>query len=155
MSKAPEKGDLVEDFALRDETGTSRSLTGLLADGPVVLFFYPAALTPGCTAEACHFRDLAAEFAAVGAQPVGISGDSVDRQQEFADRHTLGMPLLSDEDGAVRELFGVKRGFSLAPNKRVTYVIGQDRTVLEVVRSELRMNTHADRALDALRAHRS
>ncbi|MDX5565053.1 peroxiredoxin [Streptomyces sp. ID05-04B] len=155
MSKAPEKGDLVEDFTLRDETGTSRSLTGLLADGPVVLFFYPAALTPGCTAEACHFRDLAAEFAAVGAQPVGISGDSVDRQQEFADRHTLGMPLLSDEDGAVRELFGVKRGFSLAPNKRVTYVIGQDRTVLEVVRSELRMNTHADRALDALRAHRS
>ncbi|MDX3314324.1 peroxiredoxin [Streptomyces sp. NPDC054884] len=155
MSKAPEKGDLVEDFALSDETGTQRSLTGLLADGPVVLFFYPAALTPGCTAEACHFRDLAAEFAAVGAQPVGISGDSVDRQQEFADRHTLGMPLLSDEDGAVRELFGVKRGFSLAPNKRVTYVIGQDRTVLEVVRSELRMNTHADRALDALRALRA
>ncbi|MDQ0681587.1 MULTISPECIES: peroxiredoxin [Streptomyces] len=155
MSKAPETGDLVEDFALKDETGTLRSLTGLLADGPVVLFFYPAALTPGCTAEACHFRDLAAEFAAVGAQPVGVSGDSVDRQQEFADRHTLGMPLLSDEDGAVRERFGVKRGFSLAPNKRVTYVIGQDRTVLEVVRSELRMNTHADRALDALRARRA
>ncbi|MDX3799044.1 peroxiredoxin [Streptomyces sp. AK04-3B] len=155
MSKAPETGDLVEDFALKDETGALRSLTGLLADGPVVLFFYPAALTPGCTAEACHFRDLAAEFAAVGAQPVGISGDSVDRQQEFADRHTLGMPLLSDEDGTVRERFGVKRGFSLAPNKRVTYVIGQDRTVLEVVRSELRMNTHADRALDALRARRA
>ncbi|MER6560110.1 peroxiredoxin [Streptomyces sp. NPDC001027] len=155
MSKAPETGDLVEDFALRDETGTSRSLTDLLADGPVVLFFYPAALTPGCTAEACHFRDLAAEFAAVGARPVGVSGDSVERQQEFADRHTLGMPLLSDEDGTVRELFGVKRGFSLAPNKRVTYVIGQDRTVLEVVRSELRMNTHADRALEALRRQAS
>jgi peroxiredoxin Q/BCP len=151
MSKAPQTGDLVEDFTLRDETGTARSLTDLLADGPVVLFFYPAALTPGCTAEACHFRDLAAEFAAVGARPVGVSGDSVERQQEFADRHTLGMPLLSDEDGTVRERFGVKRGFSLAPNKRVTYVIGQDRTVLEVVRSELRMNTHADRALDALR----
>ncbi|MGW1275212.1 peroxiredoxin [Streptomyces sp. NPDC002491] len=155
MSKAPETGDLVEDFTLRDETGTSRSLTDLLADGPVVLFFYPAALTPGCTAEACHFRDLAAEFAAVGARPVGVSGDSVERQQEFADRHTLGMPLLSDEDGTVRELFGVKRGFSLAPNKRVTYVIGQDRTVLEVVRSELRMNTHADRALEALRRQAS
>ncbi|WP_327312240.1 peroxiredoxin [Streptomyces sp. NBC_01235] len=154
MTKALETGDLVEDFALPDETGTVRSLTDLLADGPVVLFFYPAALTPGCTAEACHFRDLAAEFSAVGAQPVGISGDSVDRQQEFAGRHTLGMPLLSDADGAVRERFGVKRGFSLAPNKRVTFVIGQDRTVLEVVRSELRMNTHADRALDVLRARR-
>ncbi|WP_314220582.1 peroxiredoxin [Streptomyces zaehneri] len=155
MTKALETGDLVDDFALPDETGTVRSLTDLLAEGPVVLFFYPAALTAGCTAEACHFRDLAAEFAAVGARPVGISGDTVDRQQEFAGKHALGMPLLSDADGAVRERFGVKRGFSLAPTKRVTFVIAQDRTVLEVVRSELRMNTHADRALDALRAHRT
>ncbi|ELS50474.1 putative Bacterioferritin comigratory protein [Streptomyces viridochromogenes Tue57] len=146
-----EVGDKVEDFALPDETGTTRSLTELLAEGPVVLFFYPAALTPGCTAEACHFRDLAAEFAAVGARPVGISGDAVERQQEFADRHTLGMPLLSDAEGTVRERFGVTRGFSLAPTKRATFVIGRDRTVLEVVRSELRMNTHADRALAALR----
>ncbi|MER5720074.1 peroxiredoxin [Streptomyces sp. NPDC002132] len=155
MSKAPQPGDRVEDFALPDETGTVRSLTDLLADGPVVLFFYPAALSPGCTAEACHFRDLAAEFAAVGARPVGISGDSVDRQQEFAGRHTLGMTLLSDADGSVRDRFGVKRGFSLAPTKRATFVIGQDRTLLEAVHSELRMNTHADRALEALRAHRS
>ncbi|MFI1168208.1 peroxiredoxin [Streptomyces sp. NPDC020801] len=155
MTAAVKAGDKVEDFTLPDETGTDRTLSGLLADGPVVLFFYPAALTPGCTAEACHFRDLAAEFAAVGARPVGISGDTVDRQQEFAGRHGLGMPLLSDPDGAVRERFGVQRGFSLAPTKRVTFVIAQDRTVLEVVRSELRMNTHADRALAALRAHRA
>ncbi|KMS71708.1 peroxiredoxin [Streptomyces viridochromogenes] len=151
MSAQLKVGDKVEDFSLPDETGTTRSLTDLLAEGPVVLFFYPAALTPGCTAEACHFRDLAAEFAAVGARPVGISGDAVERQQEFADRHTLGMTLLSDADGTIRERFGVARGFSLAPTKRVTFVIGQDRTVLEVVRSELRMNTHADRALAALR----
>ncbi|MFE5898983.1 peroxiredoxin [Streptomyces sp. NPDC056488] len=144
-------GDLVEDFSLPDETGTSRSLTGLLAEGPVVLFFYPAALTPGCTAEACHFRDLVAEFRAVGALPVGISSDAVERQQEFAERHSLGYPLLSDPDGAVRERFGVKRGFSLAPTKRVTFVIGRDRRVREVVRSELRMSAHADRALAALR----
>ncbi|MER5753406.1 peroxiredoxin [Streptomyces sp. NPDC002088] len=155
MSTQIEVGTRVEDFTLPDETGTVRSLSELLADGPVVLFFYPAALTAGCTAEACHFRDLAAEFAEAGGRPVGISGDSVDRQQEFAGRHTLGMPLLSDADGTVRERFGVKRGFSLAPTKRVTFVIAQDRTVLEVVRSELRMNTHADRALAALRAHRA
>ncbi|MGY5049705.1 peroxiredoxin [Streptomyces sp. 900105755] len=153
MAAPVEVGTTIEDFALPDETGTTRSLTELLADGPVVLFFYPAALSPGCTAEACHFRDLAAEFAAAGARPVGISGDSVERQQEFSGKHTLGMPLLSDTDGAVRELFGVKRGFSLAPTKRATFVIAKDRTVLEVVRSELRMNTHADRALAALRAH--
>ncbi|MGW5657868.1 peroxiredoxin [Streptomyces humi] len=153
MAGTIEVGTTVEDFALPDETGTVRTLTELLADGPVVLFFYPAALSAGCTAEACHFRDLAGEFAAAGARPVGISGDTVERQQEFSGKHTLGMPLLSDADGTVRELFGVKRGFSLAPTRRATFVIAQDRTVLEVVRSELRMNTHADRALAALRAH--
>ncbi|MFE7980140.1 peroxiredoxin [Streptomyces shenzhenensis] len=151
MTERVDVGDTVEDFTLPDESGTPRRLSELLADGPVVLFFYPAALSSGCTAEACHFRDLAAEFAAVGARPVGISGDSVERQREFAGRHTLGMPLLSDADGAVRARFGVQRGFSLAPTKRVTFVIAQDRTVVEVVRSELRMNAHADRALAALR----
>jgi peroxiredoxin Q/BCP len=155
MSGRPSVGDKIEDFTLPDETGAERSLTELLAEGPVVLFFYPAALSAGCTAEACHFRDLAAEFAAVGARPVGISGDTVDKQQEFAGKHTLGMPLLSDADGTIRERFGVKRGFSLAPTKRATFVIGEDRTILEVVSSELRMNTHADRALDALRARRT
>ncbi|MDT9686904.1 peroxiredoxin [Streptomyces sp. P9(2023)] len=145
-------GDIVEDFTLPDETGTPRSLVGLLEDGPVVLFFYPAAMTAGCTAEACHFRDLAAEFKAAGAHPVGISGDTVARQQEFADRHSLGYPLLSDPDGAIRGRFGVTRGFSLAPTKRVTYVVDEDRRVLEVVRSELRMSVHADRALAALKA---
>ncbi|MFI1720878.1 peroxiredoxin [Streptomyces sp. NPDC020489] len=155
MSARVGVGDKIDDFELPDETGTPRSLTSLLADGPIVLFFYPAAMTAGCTAEACHFRDLAAEFAAVGARPVGISGDSVERQQEFAGKHTLGMPLLSDADGTIRERFGVNRGFSLAPTRRVTFVIAEDRTVLEVVRSELRMNTHADRALAALRAHRA
>ena len=64
MSAPIKAGDTVEDFTLPDESGTPRSLSDLLTDGPVVLFFYPAALTPGCTAQACHFRDLAAEFAA-------------------------------------------------------------------------------------------
>jgi peroxiredoxin Q/BCP len=154
VSGRPGPGDTAPDFTLPDETGTERTLTGLLADGPLVLFFYPAALTPGCTAEACHFRDLAAEFAAVGARPAGISGDPVERQQEFAGRHGLGMPLLSDPDGTVRERYGVRRGFALAPTRRVTFVIAEDRTVLDVVRSELRMAAHADRALAALRAHR-
>ncbi|MBT3149623.1 peroxiredoxin [Streptomyces sp. CHD11] len=150
-----EKGDAAQDFALPDETGTVRRLTDLLAEGPVVLFFYPAALSPGCTAQACHFRDLAAEFAAAGARPVGISGDDVERQAEFAGRNALGMPLLSDLDGTVRERFGVKRGIALAPTKRATFVIARDRTVLEAVRSEIRMNAHADRALAALRDHRA
>ncbi|QKW05127.1 peroxiredoxin [Streptomyces sp. NA04227] len=144
-------GDVVPDFELPDETGTSRTLSGLLADGPVVLFFYPAAMTPGCTAEACHFRDLAAEFSAAGGRPVGISADEVAKQQEFADKHSLGYPLLSDPEGSVREHFEVKRGFAMMPTKRATFVIGTDRKVVEIVRSELRMSVHADRALEALR----
>jgi peroxiredoxin len=143
-------GDTVEDFELPDEQGVPRRLSALLADGPVVLFFYPAAFTPGCTAEACHFRNVAGEFRAVGAQPVGISGDAVARQAEFSTRHSLGYPLLSDPDGLVRERFGVKGGF-IRKTRRTTFVIDTDRRVLEVIRSELRMNVHADKALEALR----
>jgi peroxiredoxin Q/BCP len=143
-------GDLVADFELKDERGTPRRLSELLAGGPVVLFFYPAAMTAGCTVEACHFRDVAAEFKAVGAQPVGISTDSVQRQAEFAARHSLGYPLLSDPDGVVRDQFGVKRGFGLSQAKRVTFVVGTDQRIIEVIRSEIRMDAHADKALAAL-----
>ena len=144
-------GDIVDDFELPDETGEARTLTALLAKGPVVLFFYPAALTPGCTAEACHFRDLVAELAEVGAHPVGISADPVGKQKEFADKHAFGYPLLSDPSGEVRARFGVKRGLALLPTRRRTFVIGTDRRVLAVVKSEVRMNTHADKALEALK----
>ncbi|MFN0142294.1 MAG: peroxiredoxin [Mycobacterium sp.] len=148
------RGDQVPEFELPDQTGTVRSLTGLLADGPIVLFFYPAAMTPGCTREACHFRDLAGEFAAVGASRVGISTDGVDKQARFADSQRFDYPLLSDRDGAVAEIFGVKRGLlgKLLPVKRTTFVIDTDRTVFDVIASELNMDTHADKALALLRS---
>ena len=147
-------GDRVPEFELPDQTGTVRSLSSLLADGPIVLFFYPAAMTPGCTKEACHFRDLAAEFAAAGASRVGISTDGVDKQARFADSQRFDYPLLSDRDGAVDELFGVKRGLlgKLLPVKRTTFVIDTDRSVLDVISSELNMDTHADKALATLRS---
>ncbi|MGQ5262638.1 peroxiredoxin [Micromonospora sp. ZYX-F-536] len=145
-------GDVVEDFELPDETGTPRRLSEFLAAGPVVLFFYPAAMTRGCTAESCHFRDLAAEFAAVGASRVGISRDSVQKQAEFSRLHGFDYPLLSDPDGAVAQRFGVRRRLPLGPlsMKRMTFVIGADRRVVEVIHSEVSMNDHADRALRAL-----
>lgn len=148
------RGDRVPEFELPDQTGTVRTLTGLLADGPIVLFFYPAAMTPGCTKEACHFRDLAGEFDAVGASRVGISTDGVDKQARFADSQRFDYPLLSDRDGAVAELFGVKRGLlgKLLPVKRTTFVIDTDRSVLDVISSELNMDTHADKALALLRS---
>lgn len=146
-------GDRVPDFELPDQTGTMRSLAGLLADGPIVLFFYPAAMTPGCTKEACHFRDLAPDFAAVGASRVGISTDPVAKQAKFADSQRFDYPLLSDSDGKVAEIFGVKRGLlgKFMPVKRTTFVIDTDRTVLDVIASELNMDTHADKALEVLR----
>lgn len=151
------RGDKVDEFELPDQTGTPRSLTSLLADGPIVLFFYPAAMTSGCTKEACHFRDLAGEFAAVGASRVGISTDAVDKQAAFAEQQKFDYPLLSDADGAVATAFGVKRGLlgKLIPVKRTTFVIDTDRTVLEVIASELNMETHADKALEVLRTRNS
>jgi thioredoxin-dependent peroxiredoxin len=144
-------GELAPDFALPDETGATRTLAEFLATGPVVLFFYPAAMTKGCTAESCHFRDLAAEFAALGAHRIGISPDAVGKQAEFARLHSFDYPLLSDADGTVAKEFGVRRSFGPLLTRRQTFVIDTDRTVLEVVRSELRMAVHADRALDVLR----
>jgi peroxiredoxin Q/BCP len=145
-------GDVVEDFALPDETGTTRRLSELLESGPVVLFFYPAAMTTGCTRESCHFRDLKGEFEQVGAQRVGISADKVEKQRQFSDKHSFDFPLLSDPDRAVAMQFGVKRGLNILPNKRATFVIDTDRRVLAVIASEVNMNTHADRALEVLRA---
>ncbi len=148
-----DKGDSAPDFELPDEDGVPRRLSELAASGPVVLFFYPAAMTPGCTIESCHFRDMKAEFEAVGAQRVGISADEVDKQKKFSDKHEFDFPLLSDPDGAVATLFGVRRRFTkLSPTKRTTFVIGSDLRVLEVIQSEVRMNLHADRALEVLKA---
>jgi len=148
-------GELAPDFELPDETGTTRSLKEFLAEGPVVLYFYPAAMTPGCTAESCHFRDLATEFAEAGAQRVGISPDPVDKQKQFSDKHSFDFPLLSDPDGTVATQFGVRRGFGPLLTKRQTFVIDTDHTVLEVIKSEFRMSVHADKALEVLRARKA
>jgi peroxiredoxin Q/BCP len=147
-----QRGDTVPDFELADETGTPRKLSDFLAKGPVVLFFYPAALTYGCTRESCHFRDLKREFEELGAQRVGISADKVEKQREFSEKHEFDYPLLSDPDRKVAQIFGVKRGLNFLPNKRATFVIAPDSTVLDVISSEVNMQKHADRALEVLRA---
>ncbi len=167
-------GDKAPDFTLYDHTGRTRTLSALLSDGPVVLFFFPIASSPICTSQACHFRDLSSEFATVGAQRVGISTDTVDKQAHFAQQRSFDYPLLSDADGVVSEMFGVRRGrfaklhksvvardsarrgrhtrrrgllARLLPVRRTTFVIDTDRTVLKVISSELRASVHADQAL--------
>src|ERR1700742_3772257 len=173
-------GDKAPDFTLYDHTGWPRTLSALLRGGPVVLFFFPLASSPICTAQACRFRDLSSEFAAVGAQRVGISTDTVGKQDHFAQQRSFDYPLLSDEDGVVSELFGVRRGTfaklrrsvvareaarhgkhtrrrgllaRLLPVRRTTFVIDTDRTVLKVVAHEVRASVHADQALWFLENH--
>ncbi|MFI9453412.1 peroxiredoxin [Amycolatopsis sp. NPDC052450] len=150
-----DQGDIAPDFTLPDDKGEQRTLSDFLSSGPVVLFFYPAAMTSGCTAESCHFRDLAAEFAEVGAHRVGISPDAVAKQQEFSAKHGFDYPLLSDVDGSVAKQFGVWRKFSPLHAKRHTFVIDTDREVLEVIKSELKFTVHADKALAALRERKT
>lgn len=167
-------GDKAPDFTLYDHSGRPRTLSAFLSKGPVVLFFFPIASSPICTAQACHFRDLSDEFARVGAQRVGISTDTVDKQAHFALQRSFDYPLLSDADGVVSELFGVRRGrlaklrrsvvaredawrgrhtrrrgllARLLPVKRTTFVIDTDRTILKVVSNEVRASVHADQAL--------
>ena len=147
-------GDPAPTFELPSDDGTTIRLSDELAQGPVVLFFYPRAMTPGCTKESCHFRDLAAEFAAAGAQRIGISVDDVDRQQKFADKHGFDFPLLSDPDRAVAKAYGVKRPGPLM-NARATFVIGQDGRLVDVIKSEVNMDAHADKALSALAEHKA
>ena len=144
-------GDTAPDFSLLDQNGEKVTLSDLLKSGPVVLFFYPKAMTTGCTKESCHFRDLAGEFADLHAQRVGISADTVDKQAAFDSKHTLGYPLLSDPDRAVAAGFGVKRPGPIM-NKRATFVIGTDNRILAAIGSELNMDIHADEALKVLRA---
>ena len=168
------EGEKAPDFTLYDHTGRPRTLSALLAQGPVVLFFFPIASSPICTAQACHFRDLSADFARAGAQRVGISTDTVDKQSHFARQRSFDYPLLSDVDGVVSELFGVRRGrlatlrrsvveregvrggrhtrrrgllARIWPVRRTTFVIDTDRAVLKVVSSEVRASVHADEAL--------
>jgi peroxiredoxin Q/BCP len=145
-------GDYATDFELFDQNKAARRLSSVLAGGPVVLFFYPAALSRGCTAEACHFRDLHAELSELGAQCVGISADSPDKQSRFAVKHELGFLLLSDTDRAVARQFGVTGGLPFGRVRRSTFVIDTDLRVIGVISTELQMNVHADRALDVLRS---
>ena len=145
-------GETAPTFELPSDDGTTIRLSDELAQGPVVLFFYPKAMTPGCTKESCHFRDLASEFAEVKARRIGISADGVDKQHKFSEKHGFDYPLVSDTDRTVAKAYGVARPVPLFPNKRMTFVIGQDGKLLDVIASETNMDSHADKALATLRA---
>jgi peroxiredoxin Q/BCP len=143
-------GDRAPDFALTASTGERVALAPLLARGPVVIFFYPKDDTPGCTVEACAFRDNYAAFVEAGAVVVGISSDSVDSHDRFASKHDLPMTLLSDPGGKVRAAFGVRASLGLFPG-RATFVLDTKGVVRHVFVSQFRMEAHAREALAVVR----
>lgn len=143
-------GDRAPDFSLPDDTGRQVSLGELRAQGPVVVYFYPQDDTPGCTVEACTFRDSYQDFVDAGAQVVGISADSGGSHRAFRDKHGLPFLLLTDADRSVAAAFGVKKTLGILPG-RATFVIDRDGVIQSAFSSQLRVRHHVEQALETVR----
>jgi peroxiredoxin Q/BCP len=150
MARGIQVGDKAPDFTLPSQSGEPVRLGDRLGDRVVVLYFYPKDDTPGCTAEACAFRDSHESFTDAGADVIGISSDSTGRHASFAGRHQLPFTLLSDQGGQVRKSYGVPAVLGLLPG-RVTYVIDRTGTVQHVFNSMTNIGQHVSDALDVVR----
>ncbi|BDI28963.1 peroxiredoxin [Capsulimonas corticalis] len=142
-------GDRAPDFTATTATGETVRLSERLARGAVVLFFYPKDDSVVCTAEACAFRDSYEAFTAAGAEVIGISRGDGETHRRFAEKNRLPFLLLSDEDGAIRRLYGVRNVLGVIPG-RVTFVIGKDGVVRQVFESLLEGQKHVTEALKTL-----
>jgi peroxiredoxin Q/BCP len=146
-------GDVAPDFTLPSHTGEPVTL-GEHRGGWVVLYFYPADDTPGCTKEACSFRDSYEDFTDAGATVIGVSGDSLESHRKFAEKHKLPFTLVSDEGGELRKVYGTGKTLGLLPG-RVTYVIDPDGVVREIYDSQFLAHKHHRKALEAITAGRA
>jgi len=153
MAAALGAGDRAPLIALLDAEGVERR-SDQLSGAPLVVFFYPKDDTPGCTAEACAFRDSFADLEALGAQVWGVSGDDAASHRRFASRHGLPFPLLVDRGNALRKAFGVPSVLGLLPG-RVTYVIDGDGVIRHVFNNLLDGPAHRREAIKALERIRS
>jgi thioredoxin-dependent peroxiredoxin len=142
--------DPIPDLTVDLDDGRHVTLSELAGGRHLVVFFYPKAFTGGCTAQACHFRDLGAEFEAAGANRVGISRDDVTTQADFRSRHGFDFPLIADGDGGVARALGAKR-LGPIPSRRRTVVLDPQLRVRHAISSETDMQVHADEALAFLR----
>ncbi len=143
-------GDTAPDFTLLAANGETVTLSDFRGRAEVVLFFYPKDNTPGCTAEACSFRDSYEAFREAGAEVIGVSADSVDSHDQFARRLKLPFRLASDRDGSVRAKYGVARTFGLIPG-RSTFLIDKLGVVRHVFSSQFQPARHVTEALSVLR----
>ncbi len=142
-------GDAAPDFTLSDQTGKSISLKDFVGKGAIVLYFYPKDNTPGCTTEACSFRDSYEVFKDAGAEVIGVSSDSAASHEQFAKQHSLPFVLLSDENGAVRKRYGVPNTFGLLPG-RVTYILDKQGIVRNIFSSQFTPEKHISEALKTI-----
>jgi peroxiredoxin Q/BCP len=147
-------GSKAPDFTLPSQSGEMVSLKEFLDEKLVILYFYPKDDTPGCTKEACAFRDEHEEFGKLDAEVIGVSSDSVESHKRFAEKHNLSFTLLSDEGGKVRRMYGVPNTFGIFPG-RVTYVIDEAGVVRHVFSSQIGAVKHVEGALKSLAAIRS
>jgi peroxiredoxin Q/BCP len=146
-----EVGSPVPRFTLPDQDGNLFSVSSVIGKKNLVIYFYPQDDSPGCTAEACYFRDELEVFREADAMIIGISGQSVDSHKKFADKYQLGFTLLSDEGDKVRKLFGVPVNFlGLLPG-RVTYIIDKTGTVVYIYNSQTQAKKHVDEAIRILK----
>jgi peroxiredoxin Q/BCP len=148
---AIQAGDPAPDFALPDPTGRTVRLSDYRGRQAVVLYFYPKDDTPGCTKEACGFRDQYEEFKAAGAEVIGVSSDDEASHEKFTSGYRLPFVLLSDKGGVVRKQYGVPATLGLLPG-RATFVIDRQGVVRHTFNSQLQATRHVREALDALRA---
>ena len=147
-------GSKAPDFSLRSQSEEMVGLKDFLGKRPVVLYFYPKDDTPGCTKEACAFRDEYEKFGRLDAEVIGVSSDSVESHRSFAEKHDLPFTLLSDEEGKVRRLYGVPNTFGVFPG-RVTYIIDEEGVIRHMFASQIAAVQHVEEALEALAAIRS
>jgi len=144
-------GDSIPAIALKDQNGDLFDLQATTAGKNVVLFFYPKDDSPGCTAQACSFRDQFQDFADANAVVIGISGQSVESHKKFAEKHRLTYTLLSDEGNKIRKQFGVPTNFfGLLPG-RVTYIIDKTGKVVYIFNSQTQVNQHVEKTLSILK----
>ncbi|MDF0556510.1 peroxiredoxin [Kamptonema sp. UHCC 0994] len=144
-------GETAPDFTLPSQTGSPVSLKDFRGKKSVVVYFYPKDDTPGCTAEACAFRDSYEIFSDAGAEVIGISEDSQQSHQQFAAKHNLPFTLLSDAGNKVRQLYGVPATLWVLPG-RVTYVIDEQGVVRHIFDSMLNFKAHVEESLKTLQA---
>lgn len=143
-------GDTIPKFTAKDTNGNDFDSTNSVGQKPLVIYFYPKDNTPGCTAQACSFRDQYEDFKDLGAEVIGISSDSAASHQKFAKQYKLPFILLSDSDKKIRKLFGVPSGmFGLLPG-RVTYVTDK-HGVVQMIFDSVMATKHIPKALEAVK----